>query len=131
MKHRNEAGFSLIEVLVAISILAVVVLPICSALVLSVRMNERTDVLMHDQLAVSSAVETLMAEGIPTGTPATAADGDYGKNAAADRFPDVVIQVSPVKDLLDNTLYYNVSITSNDKLVAVTTSVQVRKEAGT
>lgn len=117
MKRRNDAGFSLVEVLVAIAILAAVVLPTCSALVLSVRMNEKTEQLMQAQLAVSSAVETLMAEGIPFDTPNTEENDDYGVTGEIDRFPDVKIQVTK------QTTYYNVEVASDDGLVTVTTSV--------
>ena len=124
MKRRNEAGFSLVEVLVAIVILAAVVVPTCSALVLSVRMNEKADELMHAQLSVSSAVETLMAEGIPSGTP----DGPYGEDETGDRFPEVTVKVFAVADEDDVQLpYYNVEVTSEDGLVAVTTSVGIRR----
>lgn len=132
MKRRNEAGFSLIEVLVAIAILAAVVLPTCSALVLSVRMNDKTDALMQAQLAVSSAVETLMAEGIPAGTSNTTERNDYGNNGTIDRFPDVKIAVKQATKDNDNTVlpYYNVTVTSNDGLVTVTTSVAIAQSQG-
>lgn len=64
MKNKHDQGFSLVEILVAIVILAAFVVPTCSALVLTAKMNEKTDDMMKAQLAVSSAVETLMAEGI-------------------------------------------------------------------
>ena len=64
MKQKNDAGFSLVEVLVAIVILAAFVVPTCSALVMSARMNAKTDALMQAQLDVSSAIEMLMAKGI-------------------------------------------------------------------
>ena len=62
-KHNSTAGFSLIEVLVAITILGLVVVPIGSSLVLSFRLNARSEDMLQAQLAVSSAVETIMAEG--------------------------------------------------------------------
>ena len=62
-KHNQTAGFSLIEVLVAITILGLVVVPIGSSLVLSFRLNARSEQMLQAQLAVSSAVETIMAEG--------------------------------------------------------------------
>lgn len=62
-KHNSTAGFSLIEVLVAITILGLVVVPIGSSLVLSFRLNARSEQMLQAQLAVSSAVETIMAEG--------------------------------------------------------------------
>lgn len=64
MKRKNDQGFSLVEVLVAIVILAAFTVPTCSALVLSARMNEKTQTLMQAQLAVSSALEDLSAKGI-------------------------------------------------------------------
>ena len=63
MKKNNE-GFSLVEVLLAMVLLAAIVIPTCTSLVLSFRMNAKAEALMQAQLAVSSAVETLMAEGI-------------------------------------------------------------------
>lgn len=121
MKRKNEAGFSLIEVLVSITILAAVVLPTCSALVLGIQLNDKTDALMRAQLSVSSAVETLMAEGIPAGTADTE---DYGVDGEYDRFPDVKIKVTSGNAANPATAsYYNIEVTSNDALVKVATSV--------
>ena len=64
MKGKNNAGFSMIEVLVAIAILAGIAVPACSSLLLSLRMNARAEALLNARIAVSSAVETLMAEGV-------------------------------------------------------------------
>lgn len=65
MKRKsNNGGYSLIEVLVAISILGIIVSPVCANLIMSLRATEKTDEILQAQLAVSSAVETLMAEGI-------------------------------------------------------------------
>lgn len=63
MKKHN-GGYSLIEILVAISILAVIVVPTCTGMVMSFQMNAKANQLMQAELAVSSAVEELMAEGI-------------------------------------------------------------------
>ena len=63
MKGRHD-GFSLVEVVAAIAILGIFFGTACSALVLGLRMNEKTDAKLQAQLAVSSAVEILMAEGI-------------------------------------------------------------------
>ena len=63
MKKHDE-GFSLVEVLVSMVILAAIVIPTCTSLVLSFRLNAKSESLMQAQLAVSSAVETLMAKGI-------------------------------------------------------------------
>ena len=118
--YYNKEGFSLVEVLVAIVILAAFVIPTCSSLVMSVRMNARAEALMQAQLDVSSAVETLMAEGIPAGTDSTGPEGDYGAAAAADRFPDVVIKLTKA----EAAPCYTVTVTSNDELVTVTTTIR-------
>lgn len=78
MKGRKNGGYSLVEVLVAIALLAIIVLPTCTSLVLSVRINARTDEMLRAQLAVSSAVETLMAEGIRlNGAEGSSEEQDY------------------------------------------------------
>ena len=101
--------------------MAAVVLPTCSALVLSQRLNAETDKLMKAQLAVSSAVETLMAEGIPTGTEVTDDGGDYGKNGDNDRFPDVIIKITSKGD------YFNVTfIAAADEDVYVETTIRAK-----
>ena len=65
MEGRNgTAGFSLIEVLAAITILGLITVPLGSALVLAVRLSERSDALLQARLQVNSAVESLMASGI-------------------------------------------------------------------
>ena len=65
MKRKSAAaGFSLIEVLAAITILGLITVPLGSALVLAVRLSERSDALLQARLQVNSAVERLMASGI-------------------------------------------------------------------
>lgn len=63
---QNNRGFSLVEIVVAMAILGIFSLSICTSLVMSLRMNAKTEALMQEQLAVSSAVETLMASGVTT-----------------------------------------------------------------
>jgi len=121
MKQKNNQGFSLIEVLVAIVILAAFVVPTCSALVLSARMNAKTQALMQAQLDVSSAVETLMAEGIPSNTPNTLAGDDYGKVGTKDRFPNVIISVTQENE----KPWYSVEVISNDGLIKISTQIGV------
>lgn len=67
IKGRGTAGFSLVEVLTAITVLGLMLAPIGASLVLSHRLNARSQQLMEDQLAVANAVETLMAKGINQG----------------------------------------------------------------
>lgn len=85
MKRENKkqtAGFSLIEVVVAIAILGMVTIPLGGGLVLSHRLNARSEQMIQARLDVSNAVETLMAEGITAGEIYT------------DRFTDVTVTVA-------------------------------------
>lgn len=89
MKGENKkqtAAFSLIEVVVAIAILGMVTIPLGGGLVLSHRLNARSEQMIRARLDVSNAVEVLMAEGIVDGETYT------------DRFPDVTVTLTPVSD---------------------------------
>lgn len=121
MKKKHNEGFSLVETLVAITVLALIVIPTCSGIIMAYRMNAKADELMQAQLAVSSAVETLMAEGIEKGTPNTEEDDDYGKTVDGDRFPEVLIAITKSAD----ETYYTVKVTSVvDSDVFVDTSIR-------
>ena len=110
MKKHNE-GFSLVETLVAITVLAIIVVPTCTSMVMSVRMNAKAKTLMQAELAVSSAVETLMAEGIVEGQTYT--------------FPGVKVVVSSDGNLETIESHYKVNVTSQDAdSVAVETYVR-------
>lgn len=121
MKNKQEGGFSLIEVVLAMVILALIVVPTCTSLVLSFRVNAKADAMLQAQLAVSSAVETLMAEGI---------SGEVD----AERFPDVVITVAPVTENGTAMPYYKVTVSDKnmtddetpvaDPLVVVETTIR-------
>ena len=63
-KHNTTAGFSLLEVLVAITVLGLVIVPIGTALMLSFRLSARSEQLLQNQLSVSGAVETMLANGL-------------------------------------------------------------------
>lgn len=104
MKTKHNAGFSLVEVLVAIVLLGTLVVPICSALVLTFRMNEKTDNLLRAQLAVSSAVETLLAEGI----------SEKRIDELYDGCTDLEIQIPPAQSA-DEEQEKTVSIPYSDK----------------
>ena len=114
MKGRRNEGFTLLETLIAIVVLGLVVVPACSGMIVSFRMNAKADRLLQDQLAVSSAVETLMAEGI------TDPDKDY---AADERFQDVTITT------VNKGNYYDVTVTS--KIEEVEVKTQIRAGGGT
>ena len=81
--HNRTEGFSLIEVMVSIAILGFVAVPMFSGLLFSYRLNHRSDEKLQAQLAVSNAVETIMAEGFNDSV-----DADYD-----DRFPDVDVNI--------------------------------------
>ncbi len=129
VKTKHNAGFSLIETLIAIALLSALVIPTCSGMIMSFRINQRTDELMKAQLAVSSAVETLMAEGIKEASDdyGTVKGPDKDENGnditvvKSDRFPDVVVKTTAAED---GGKYYTVVVTSNDGLVEVTTTIR-------
>lgn len=84
MRKQNDGGFSLIEVLIAMVMLAAIVVPTCTSLVLSTKVNQKADALMKAKLAVSSAVETLMAQGID----ATRAENAMANGGVYDIIPE-------------------------------------------
>ena len=128
MNKKNTAGVSLVEVLVAIVILGILSAPVCTSLVLSTRMNVKATELLEAQLAVSSAVETLMAEGIQldSATKSTLAPNtsvDYSKNADDEiRFEGITVTVTPQynDDKTKRFLYYSVKIESEDGIIVDT-----------
>ena len=63
LKTRTE-GFSLIEIMVAIVIMGIVLVPVCNAMLSSVSVNRSSNEILQARLAVSSAVESMMAEGV-------------------------------------------------------------------
>ena len=119
MKQNNH-GFSLIETVVAMAILGAFSVSIATCLVLSLRMNEKTSTLMQEQMAVSSAVETLMAEGIRPEPEAEPDDYEYTITQET-----VTIEITPVGD----KNYCNVTVSGKDGNVSVTT--QIRKAVET
>ena len=128
-RNKWNAGYTLIEVLVAISILGIIVVPVCQNLLMALRVNERTEDLIEAQLAVSSAVEILMAEGIgwedtmgdnicyepETCTTISGVDCYYDDNPIAfpdgDRFPEVTVNTKRVT----GKPYYEVTVTHNEE----------------
>lgn len=135
MKKYNE-GFSLVELLVSIVILAAIVLPTCTSLVLSYRLNAKARELMQAQLAVSSTVETLMAQGV-TDEFVTAVKESAQKDPAwmettilegtSDQFPGLKFTLE------DKGEYYSVKVMDENELVEVNTSIRDKttgKEGG-
>ena len=114
----RTAGFTLLEVVVAIAILGLVSAPICSSLILAGRINAHSQVVMEAHLNVRTAVEILMQDGVTTES------NDYRK----DKFPDVKIETKKV----DGKPYYHVTVWDRrtKPLVKVETDIRAVPEGG-
>lgn len=145
MKHNND-GFSLVEIVAAIAILGIFFGTACSGLVLGLRMNEKTDAMLQAQLAVSSAVETLMAEGIAADSDLyelvqKTNNGTDVKNVFEIEFNEDVFETSITAEVERQTVtneseagqtegtetllpYFKVTVTSTVENVTVTTYIR-------
>lgn len=123
MKKRFQnckAGSTLVEVVVAITILGLVCVPICSSLVLAARVNARAEQVMAAELSVSSAVERLMADGV------TEAKDPYKDPYMENEYLKVVTSKDNATDS-----YYKVIVTSKTvDTVQVTTYVRATPVEG-
>lgn len=108
----RTAGFSLLEVVVAIAIIGLISAPICSSLILAGRINAHSQAVMEAHLNVRTAVETLMKDGV------TKADTAYRKND----FPNVTIETEKA----DGKPYYRVTVKDNHTEPLVTVETYVR-----
>ena len=117
MKEKNNGGFSLVEVLLAMMILAAIVIPVCSGILLSVRMDTRANDVLQARVAVSSAVETLMAQGI------THESAEYDIGEETELFPDVSIETKAEPEGADPASCYLVTVKDAKSLVTVTTKI--------
>lgn len=118
MKRKNNGGFSLVEVMVAMAILTAIVVPICTGMLVSIRIHAKAETVMDAQVAVSSAVETLMSTGIPAGS-----------EGFTNVYDGVTVKVTPV----EGAPYYNVEAWythDGDTLAEVTTVIRAVREAG-
>lgn len=114
---QRTAGFTLVEIIVAIAIMGLVSAPICASLVLAGRINARSQAVMEAQLDVRAAVETLMKDGV------TEARDPYRQSD----FPKVTIIT--VKD--SKNPYYHVTVSDKPtKLVTVDTYVRAVSPGG-
>lgn len=114
----RTAGFSLLEVVVAIAIIGLISAPICSSLILAGRINAHSQAVMEAHLNVRTAVETLMKDGV------TKTDTAYRKN----EFSHVTIETK--KDH-DSDPYYHVTVSDKPtKLVTVETYVRAVSPEG-
>lgn len=113
----RTAGFSLLEVVVAIAIIGLISAPICSSLILAGRINAHSQAVMEAHLNVRTAVETLMKDGV------TKTDTAYRKND----FPNVTIETEKA----DDKPYYRVTVSDKPtKLVTVKTYVRAVPKGG-
>lgn len=108
----RTAGFSLLEVVVAIAIIGLISAPICTSLILAGRINAHSQAVMEAHLNVRTAVETLMKDGV------TAESNNY----RADEFPNVTIKTE--KD--GENPYYHVTVTDKHAEPLVTVETYVR-----
>lgn len=109
----RTAGFSLLEVVVAIAIIGLISAPICSSLILAGRINAHSQAVMEAHLNVRTAVETLMKDGV------TEASDNY----RADEFPKVTIKTKK-EDSSDP--YYRVTVSDKPTEPLVTVKTYVR-----
>ena len=114
----RTAGFTLLEVVVAIAILGLVSAPICSSLILAGRINAHSQVVMESHLNVRTAVEILMQDGVT----------EASKNYRADEFPNVTIKTEKVID----KPYYHVTVSDKptEPLVKVETDIRAVPKGG-
>ena len=114
----RTAGFTLLEVVVAIAILGLVSAPICSSLILAGRINAHSQVVMEAHLNVRTAVEILMQDGVTAENP-TYRESD---------FPDVTIKTEKVV----GKPYYHVTVSDKptEPLVTVETDIRAVPEGG-
>lgn len=114
----RTAGFSLLEVVVAIAIIGLISAPICSSLILAGRINAHSQAVMEAHLNVRTAVETLMKDGVTA----------ESKNYRADEFPNVTIKTE--KD--GENPYYHVTVSDKptEPLVKVETYVRAVPKGG-
>lgn len=108
----RTAGFSLLEVVVAIAIIGLISAPICTSLILAGRINAHSQAVMEAHLNVRTAVETLMKDGVT----------EESKNYRADEFPNVTIKTEKEAD---SDPYYRVTVSDKptEPLVTVKTYV--------
>lgn len=107
MRSRTS-GSSLIEVIVAITILGLVVVPLCTCLVTVHRINAKSETLLRDQLAASSVMESLQASGIKAGK--VGSNDEYSD--ADNTLLNGDVTVKATKD--DGDPFYTVTVTKGE-----------------
>lgn len=108
----RTAGFSLLEVVVAIAIIGLISAPICTSLILAGRINAHSQVVMEAHLNVRTAVETLMKDGV------TEENNKYRERD----FPNVTVKTEKDGD----NPYYHVTVSDKPTEPLVTVNTYVR-----
>lgn len=108
----RTAGFSLLEVVVAIAIIGLISAPICSSLILAGRINAHSQAVMEAHLNVRTAVEILMQDGVT----------QPSDNYRAEAFPNVTVKT--VKD--GENPYYHVTVSDKHTEPLITVETYVR-----
>ena len=117
---KKNNGYTLLEVVVSMLVLAIIAAPIGSAFVVSARVNAYADKVFQARLAVSSAAEQLMAEGVVVNGTVSTPQNVTEENGFGDGMVNVTLTTAaPAVDNL-----YEVTITSTDvETVKVTMQV--------
>lgn len=108
----NMAGFSLVEVLVAIAIMGIITVPVCGSLILAGQLNARSQTVLTAKLEVQTVVESLMESGVSEGT-------DYDA-----KYPNVTITAVPAADSSGPLPCYKVTVSDDGGLVTVETFIR-------
>ena len=125
---RNNGGFSLVEIVVAMAILGAFSIAACTSLVLGLRLNDKSESMLQAQLAVSHAVETLMAEGITQDADVLVNNTYDVSDTEGDRFPTVQVKTQRVTKIVGEetvTLpFFQVTVASDLEDFSVTTYIR-------
>ena len=114
---RNNAGSTLVEIVVAMAILGAFSVSACTSLVLGLRLNDKAESMLQAQLAVSYAVETLMAKGI------TVDENDTP--VIETHFPNTEVNAVRKTDDENQPLpFFEVTVKSTQEDVSVTTYIR-------
>ena len=107
-RKRSTGGFTLVEVVVAITILTLFVIPMLSAFNASFRLNAQTQRRMQARLRVTNKLEELMAEGYNS-----TRNYDDDEELTVDKLPDGKIKVSDKKEGIEITTYIHTADNSD------------------